>query len=108
MLTQGCFVPVYMCALGRNEVASSIVPPSINVESGISRKIPQQRVPQMAQDVNFSLAPLWRFDSHAAVSPCRILNDLLFTETVMPKALLVRRWQSVQWQHKTISGALED
>ena len=94
-----------MCALGCNDVASSNVPPSINVDSGMSGSSPQHRVPQMAHDINCSLFPLCRIDSQDVVSPCKTLNVLLFTETVMPNALPVRRWQSIQWQHKTMTGA---
>ena len=71
---------------------------------GLTDGSPQQRVPQTAQDQKTSVLPLRRGDVHDRVSPSTQRKASTGTATEIPKALPVRRWQSVQWQQKTALG----
>jgi hypothetical protein len=101
-MTQGCLLRVQKCTVGRSQDVSSKVPPrtfSI-VEPG--RGAAQTHEPHSAQSHRVITRPLSAVCWTARGSPLTRRQAPSARTIAIENALLVKRWQSVQWQVYTI------
>jgi len=100
--TQGCLLRVQKCTVGRSQEVSSRVPPRTLriVDPGVGAR--QTHEPHSGQTQRVVTRPLSAVRWTARGSPWMRRQAPSARTTAIENALLVMRWQSVQWQVYTI------
>jgi hypothetical protein len=103
--TQGCLLRVQKCTVGRSQEVSFRVPPRTLriVEPGVGAR--QTHEPHSGQTQRVVTRPLSAVRWTARGSPWMRRQAPSARTTAIENALLVMRWQSVQWQVDTSGGA---